>query len=101
MTLHTYNKSLHAGEARLLGCLRLLAPGDSLLLIEDGVYLVPQMHAGMPLRAMVPAGVTLHALLPDLAARGISGKVPVDFSGIDYAGFVQLCLAHPRVVNWN
>lgn len=101
MTLHTYNKSLDSGEARLQNCLRMLAPGDSLLLLEDGVYLAAQMQAGTPLRSLVPRGVTLYALDPDLLARGISGKLPEDFSGIDYAGFVQLCLTHPRVVNWN
>lgn len=101
MTLHTYNKSLSAGEARLRNCLRTLAPGDSLLLVEDGVYLAAELQAGSAVRDMIPPGVKLYALTPDVAARGISGKVPVDFSGIDYGGFVQLCLAHPRVVNWN
>lgn len=101
MTLHTYNKSLDAGEARLRTCLRTLASGDGLLLIEDGVYLAPQLHAGTTLRSAIPDGVTLYALTPDVVARGLSAKLPVDFSGIDYAGFVQLCLAHPRIVNWN
>jgi tRNA 2-thiouridine synthesizing protein B len=101
MTLHTYNKSLSAGEARLQNCLRMLTAGDSLLLLEDGVYLTAQLHEGAPLRSQLPPGVALYALAPDIAARGISGKIPADFSGIDYAGFVQLCLAHARVVNWN
>jgi tRNA 2-thiouridine synthesizing protein B len=101
MTLHTYNKSLSSGEARWHDCLRMLAPGDSLLLIEDGVYLTAQLRAGTQGRSLIPHGVKLYALAPDIAARGISGKLPADFSGIDYAGFVQLCLAHPRVVNWN
>jgi tRNA 2-thiouridine synthesizing protein B len=101
MTLHTYNKSLGAGEARLQNCLRMLASGDSLLLLEDGVYLAAQLQAGTPLRGLIPQGVTMYAMHPDLTARGISGKIPEDFSGIDYAGFVQLCLTHPRVVNWN
>lgn len=101
MTLHTYNKSLASGEARLRDCLRAISPGDSLLLIEDGVYLATQLHPGMELRKQLPDGIALYALTPDAAARGISAKFPADFSGIDYAGFVQLCLAHPRVVNWN
>jgi tRNA 2-thiouridine synthesizing protein B len=101
MTLHTYNKSLDAGETRLHNCLRALASGDGLLLIEDAVYLAPQLHAGTALRAAIPDGVSLYALAPDLATRGLSARLPADFSGIDYAGFVQLCLAHPRIVNWN
>jgi len=101
MTLHTYNKSLSAGEARLQSCLRLLAPGDSLLLLEDGVYLAAQLQEKMQNSRPSLQGVKLYALTPDVVARGISGKIPADFSGIDYPGFVQLCLAHPRVVNWN
>lgn len=101
MTLHTYNKSLNAGEARFQNCLRMLAPGDSLLLLEDGVYLAAQLREGTPGRSLIPQGVKLYALAPDVAARGISGKIPVDISGVDYTGFVQLCLSHPRVVNWN
>jgi tRNA 2-thiouridine synthesizing protein B len=101
MTLHTYNKSLDAGEARLQDCLRMLTSGDSLLLVEDAVYLAPQLGQGSTLRAAIPDGVRLYALTPDLAARGLSTRIPADFSGIDYDGFVQLCLAHPRVVNWN
>lgn len=101
MTLHTYNKSLNAGEARLQNCLRMLAPGDSFLLLEDGVYLVAQLRAGTQGRSLIPPDVKLYALSPDVLARGISGKIPADFSGIDYAGFVQLCLTHARVVNWN
>lgn len=101
MTLHTYNKTLSAGEARWQNCLRMLAPGDGLLLIEDGVYLTAQLRAGTQGRSLIPQGVRLYVLNPDVIARGISGKIPADFSGIDYTGFVQLCLAYPRVVNWN
>lgn len=101
MSLHTYNKSLNAGEARLQDCLRMLASGDSLLLLEDGVYVTMQLQPGMPLRERIPAGVALYVLQPDAEARGISAKIPADFSGIDYTGFVQLCLAQPRVVSWN
>jgi tRNA 2-thiouridine synthesizing protein B len=101
MTLHTYNKSLTSGEARLHDCLHMLAPGDSLLLLEDGVYLAAHLQPGMQHRDLIPQGVKLYALGPDVAARGISGKIPVDFSAIDYTAFVQLCLEHPRVVNWN
>src|SRR3990167_4526974 len=101
MTLHTFNKSPDAGETRLLACLRLLAPGDSLLLLEDGVYVALQLQAGMQLSNLIPEGVTLHVLAADLAARGISARIPPAFSSIDYTGFVRLSLAHPRVVNWN
>lgn len=101
MTLFTYNKSPSAGEARLQDCLRMLTTGDSLLLVEDGVYFAAQLQDDAPIRELIPAGVALYALAPDLAARGISGRIPADVSGIDYAAFVELCLLHPRVVSWN
>jgi tRNA 2-thiouridine synthesizing protein B len=101
MTLYTYNKSPDAGAERLKACLRMLASGDSLLLLEDGVYAALHMGKGTELRNMLPSGVALHTLAPDLAARGISAKIPADFSSIDYSGFVRLCLTHQRVVNWN
>ena len=101
MTLHTYNKSQDASEARVLACLRMLVPGDSLLLLEEGVYIALQLHPGMQIRNQIPAGVALYVLDADLAARGISAKIPADFSAVDYRGFVRLCLANARVVNWN
>ncbi|MEY4641191.1 MAG: hypothetical protein RLZZ227_1185 [Pseudomonadota bacterium] len=101
MTLYTYNKSTDAGEQRLRACLRMLAAGDSLLFIEDGVYAAAQMGKGTDFRNMLPADVVLYALAPDLAARAISAKIPADFFKIDYSDFVRLCLEHPRVVNWN
>ena len=54
MTLHTYNKSQDASEARLLACLRMLVPGDSLLLLEEGVYIALQLHPGMQPEVFLP-----------------------------------------------
>jgi tRNA 2-thiouridine synthesizing protein B len=100
-TLHTFNKTLAAGEIQLRECLRTLVPGDALLLIEDGAYLATSLHADSDLHHRIPAGVALYVLEADLAARGISARIPARFSRVDYRGFVALCLAHGRVVNWN
>lgn len=95
MLLFTCNKD---GPA-LNDCLRQLQPGDSLLLLEDAVYAA---LAGREADNTPPlAGVTLYVLEEDLAARGISDKIQRGFSTVSYSAFVELCLAHTQVVNWN
>jgi len=91
MTLHTFNKAPTPDR------LQLLDPGDAVLLIEDGVYAAQE---GQP-QLTVPAGVSLHVLTPDLAARGISARIRPEFCSVDHAGFVGLSLAHAKVINWN
>lgn len=100
MTLHTWNKADGAAGALTL-CLATLAPGDTLLLIEDGVYLacepgVTRLQAGMA----GATGTRLCALAPDLAARGISARISPLVTAIEYTDFVALSLQHARVVSW-
>lgn len=98
MTLHTLNKQRN-DLVQL--CVSALAPEDSLLLLEDGVYAAlgdADIQHGL---AGLPASVKLYALIEDLAARGINGKVPEVFIRINYREFVGLSLACNKVVNWN
>jgi tRNA 2-thiouridine synthesizing protein B len=96
MTLHTLNK--HRSDLVHL-CISALGPEDSLLLLEDGVYAA---LGGTPLDpATLPAGIKLYALTGDLAARGISEKIPDVFTRITYPDFVRLSLTCSKVVNWN
>lgn len=97
MILHTFNKSPSHSPDLLQSCLLALLPGDSLLLIEDGVYAA----LGAIAPPQLPANVRLYLLSEDLAARGISARIPPEFSRVDYQGFVSLCLQHAKVVNWN
>lgn len=91
MSLHTFNKPPTPER------LQLLAAGDAVLLLEEAVYAAQQVLPPLP----VPAGVTLHVLAADLAARGIAARIRPDFCSIDHAGFVDLSLAHAKVINWN
>lgn len=95
MILHTLNKA--SLKVLSYDCLSLLSPGDSLLLLEDGVYAA--LPDAPPLT--LPEGVRLYVLAEDLAARGISDRIPPAFTRVDYAGFVALCLAHVKVINWS
>lgn len=100
MTLHTWNKADATRDSFRL-CLAALAPGDALLLIEDGVYLAADaaVQRMQEARAMTEPPA-LFALAPDLAARGISARISPLVNVIEYADFVALCLQHERVVSW-
>jgi tRNA 2-thiouridine synthesizing protein B len=100
MTLHTWNKA-DSRHVLLDSCLSSLAAGDTLLLLEDGVYLLAQEDFLQKFAPYAAAGVQLALLVPDLAARGVSARIPAAASVIGYKEFVALALHHDRVVNWN
>lgn len=93
-TLHTLNASSHEQPALLARLLRMATPGDSLLLIENGIYTLTDAAS---LQAIADAGLCLHALQADLAARGIEAKPA---SIVDDIGFVGLACNHRKVVSW-
>jgi tRNA 2-thiouridine synthesizing protein B len=88
-TLHIVTKSPFRTDA-LQRCLSLVAPGDSILLIEDGV-----LAANLPTLADSLAGqnVDCYALSDDLAARGVS-IAETGIRLVDAAGFVKLVCEH-------
>jgi tRNA 2-thiouridine synthesizing protein B len=94
MTLHTLNRA-PSNTALLTDCLRACSSGDTLLLIEDGVYcaLTEQPIAW-------PAGVNVCALAADITARGLDNRLASSISQVDDADFVQLCCEHARVISW-
>ena len=98
MTLHTLNKQ---ASDLLRVCISALAPGDSLLLYEDGVYAALANEANGQHLATLPKDVKLYALIEDLQARGISDRVPEVVVRITYREFVSLSLTCNKVVNWN
>ena len=99
MTLHTWNKA-DSSLPNFRLCLAAWREGDALLLIEDGVYVLCQPLSVLLAYAQVPSGLPLFALADDLAARGISDRIPSLVTVIDYREFVALSLHHERVVSW-
>lgn len=95
--LHIVNKSPHE-RANLASALAHARPGHAVLLIEDAV--VAATGGSATALAAAPAGVALYALGPDLQARGLAAKVAEGVTVVDYAGFVELVAAHPRVQSW-
>lgn len=93
-TLHTLNKS--SDREAMASCLGLLRKGDSLLLLEDGVY-----HCCAPdWLADLPRKCTVYGLREDLLARGLMDRVADDIKVISTRKFVQLCCDHSKVINW-
>ncbi len=93
-TLHTVNQP--PSNDALASCLACLNPGDSLLLLEDGVYAACEPYAA----ALRNSGCALYLLEADADARGIVGRVDPAIKAVDYRGFVELAVACDRVQSW-
>lgn len=99
-TLHTVNKSPFSTQS-LLSCLGHAKAGDTVLMIEDGVYGAASGTGLADAMAALGANVTLAALGPDLKARGIDeGRLISGVKTVDYAGFVDLAATHDRTQAW-
>ena len=101
--LHLVNKA-----AAFEDCLALMAPGDALLLIEDGVYAARRRPAA-PADGAAGAGGAEPPVLPeacyalesDLEARGLLGRMDSRFKAVSYDGFVGLVEKHNPIVTWS
>jgi tRNA 2-thiouridine synthesizing protein B len=97
--LHIVNKSPLERNA-LESCLRIAAPGGTVLLIEDAVYGATR---GTAVEAKVSAALAqfrIYALLPDLEARAVADRVIDGVATIDYAGFVDLVAQSKACQSW-
>ncbi|WP_067517998.1 sulfurtransferase complex subunit TusB [Endozoicomonas ascidiicola] len=90
-TLHTINKTGQPFE----NCLRSVAEGDTILLIEDGVY---GLLVGKRQLETIRSTCKLIAMNQDLKARGI--HAPDDCLAINYEQFVEQSLEHDKVISW-
>ena len=98
-TLHTVNKSPARGDA-LARCARLAAPGDAVLLIEDGVYAALRGSDALATLEPLAGACRVYVLAPDARARGIERRLTDRVECVDDAGFVALAADHARVVSW-
>ncbi|MBU0498677.1 MAG: sulfurtransferase complex subunit TusB [Gammaproteobacteria bacterium] len=94
--LHLVNKSPYERNS-LDTCVGYVKAGDTLLLIEDGVYAA---MSGSKAAAKL-SGLDVAVLGPDLAARGIGEDRLIDgVTVVDYAGFVDLATDKDKVQSW-
>ncbi len=99
-TLHTVNKSPFATGA-LLSCIAHAKDGDTVLMIEDGVYGASSGTSVSDALAARSGAVTLCVLGPDFAARGLdSARLLGGVTSVDYAGFVDLAAKSDRTQAW-
>ena len=83
MILHTINKP--SAWKEISG---LIDENDSLVLLEDGVYLaLSEINQGYAIRA-------------DVEARGLLKKLPQGIELIDYKQFVRLCVTADKTCAW-
>ena len=97
--LHIVNKSA-SDRGSLDSCLGMATKGSAVLLIEDGV---DAATTGNPAAAKIQAAAAdlkIYALGPDLAARGMAGRVLDGVNVVDYGGFVDLVAEHNSCQSW-
>lgn len=94
--LHIVNKSPYE-KSSLNTAVGYVKDGDTLLLIEDGVYAAIKNATA----ASRLDGLDVAVLGSDLAARGITEDKLIDgISVVDYAGFVDLVEAKDSTQSW-
>lgn len=99
-TLHTINKSPYAHNT-LTSCLSVCTERDGILLLEDGVFGATTSAPGADeLQMLSQCGLKVFALMNDIKARGLEGKVAPNIELVDYNTFVQLTLDHRCVQSW-
>ena len=97
--LHIVNKS-PAQTTSLHSCLRLAKDGHALLLIEDGVYAATAAVAASSGLAEAARRLKVYVLQPDVAARGVAGRIMPGVTAVDYSGFVDLTVQHSASQSW-
>jgi tRNA 2-thiouridine synthesizing protein B len=97
--LHIVNKSA-TERSSLESCLRLATKGSAVLLIEDAVYAATKGSAAAAKIQAAAADLKIYALGPDLAARGMAGRVLDGVNVVDYGGFVDLVAEHSNCQSW-
>ena len=99
-TLHTVNKSPF-DRPSLQSCLGHCLPGDSVLLIEDGVLGARKGAASSAALEAAMPNCKIYVLGPDAAARGLAQDALVSgIETVDYGGFVDLAASHDRTQSW-
>jgi tRNA 2-thiouridine synthesizing protein B len=95
MILHTLNASPES--AAFADCLRIIAAGDALLLMGDGVYAaIADTDASAAIQA---SGAEIYVLEADTAAAGVNNLLE-GATRVDMGGFVALTERFPRQQAW-
>lgn len=94
--LHTLRHS--PWQCDIAELLRMLQPGDDLLLIQDGV--IAALEGGRYLESLLAAPITVYVLEEDIHARGLSAQISGSVVRVGYTDFVRLTVKHPSQMSW-
>lgn len=94
--LHTLMTSPFRCDVTAL--LRLLADGDDVLLLQDGV--IAALEGSPALEALLNAPISLYVLQEDVEARGLSAQISTNVVSVGYTDFVALVVKNPQQMTW-
>ncbi|MEQ4530100.1 MAG: sulfurtransferase complex subunit TusB [Mixta sp.] len=94
--LHTLMSSPFQCDYALL--LRMLQPGDDLLLMQDGV--LAGLTDSLLLPQLLDTPARLWVLAEDVAARGLTAQISSKIAVIDYNDFVMLTVKQQQQMPW-
>lgn len=82
----------------LAAMLRLLADGDDVLLMQDGV--IAALEGSKALEALLNAPISVFVLKEDVDARGLGAQISTRVTAVSYTDFVTLVVKHPQQMTW-
>ncbi|MGE9552419.1 sulfurtransferase complex subunit TusB [Erwinia amylovora] len=77
---------------------RLLAEGDDVLLMQDGV--LAALQGSQALESLLNAPISLYVLQEDVKARGISAQISINAATVSYNDFVALTVKNSQQMTW-
>jgi len=78
--------------------LRMLANGDDVLLMQDGV--LAALEGSQALELLLLAPISLYALQDDVIARGLSAQISSSVAAVSYTEFVALTVKQTQQMTW-
>ncbi|AXF78061.1 sulfurtransferase complex subunit TusB [Erwinia tracheiphila] len=78
--------------------LRVLAKGDDVLLLQDGV--LAALEGSEALKKLLEKDIGLYVLHEDILARGLSARISLSAGKVSYTDFVALTVKHSQQITW-
>ncbi|ELY5939987.1 sulfurtransferase complex subunit TusB [Cronobacter malonaticus] len=93
-----YTLSHSPWQVDIHALLRLVRPGDDILLMQDGVVAAVKDNGHLATLLASPARVV--ALQSDVEARGLGAQISSSIDTISYNEFVKLTVKHASQMAW-
>ena len=97
-TLHIVSTPTESSSA-LARCLYAASPGDTVLLIGNGVYCADA--TSFERLSSHGSGLLWFASADDVRSRGMAGRLADRVELVDDGGFVDLVVTHQPIVSWS